>query len=261
MKPVTITPEMALELLTSNIQNRSVNQRRVDALAALIRDGKWIIDGNPIRIARSGRLLDGQHRLYAIIEAEVPVDSYLVTDLDEEAEFIIDTGKPRMFAEHLRRKGISSVSMVSAVTRLLMLYRQKYMETGRFWEFMPSLGALWEFYTENQEAITEGIRLARDVGRFVRLSPSVLNLGAIILAEVDADDCDYFYQQLSKRMPSSVPVQVLDRWASLRAVRSHSPSEQRMQLAVVIKAWNKYRDHDEPRQLAWRPGEPFPAPH
>ena len=63
----TITPPMAALLLGNNGANRKLNKRHVDFLSDQIKSGKWQKIGQTIVIAKDGTLMDGQHRLTAIV--------------------------------------------------------------------------------------------------------------------------------------------------------------------------------------------------
>lgn len=121
-KPTLITPTMAMDWLDTMITNRRLSQPLIDAIARDIKHGKWRVNGDPIRFDLKGRLIDGQHRLWAIVEANKPVQSYVVTDIHPSAMATIDTGKRRSFANHLEITGNHLYSScVAAMARLLWL--------------------------------------------------------------------------------------------------------------------------------------------
>lgn len=86
-----ITPEMAAELLELNQNNRPLSELHVKRIAAQIKAGKWQFNGDTIKIASSNDILDGQHRLWAVIEAKKPIKTVIVRNVDKEAFTTIDT--------------------------------------------------------------------------------------------------------------------------------------------------------------------------
>ena len=70
-KQQKITPELAREILKGNSKNRKIRQQRVDYLADEMKNGRWQISHQGICIATDGRVLDGQHRLLAVIQSGV----------------------------------------------------------------------------------------------------------------------------------------------------------------------------------------------
>jgi hypothetical protein len=70
----TISPKMAKEILDKNFSNRRVDKRRVNQYAKDMIEGLWKTNtGEALKITKSNRFVDGQHRLHAIIQANIPV--------------------------------------------------------------------------------------------------------------------------------------------------------------------------------------------
>jgi len=92
---VIITPEIAQQWLQRNPRNRAVNARWVDTLAKMMREGQFVPTPQPIIFDENGDLIDGQHRLLAVIKAGVPVRQWVVWGVPEGYRLYIDQGKPR----------------------------------------------------------------------------------------------------------------------------------------------------------------------
>lgn len=75
------------------------NNFLVAAMAEDMKAGRWIATHQGIAIGKSGRLLDGQHRLSAVIKAGVPVEMMVTFDIDESAIDAIDRGRKRSVAD------------------------------------------------------------------------------------------------------------------------------------------------------------------
>ena len=92
---VEVSPDAAAAALKFNIGNRSVRQRHVDRLADSIVSGEWQGDHpSPICFSKE-RLLDGQHRLLAIVKSKTTVLAHVRTGVRDELRRYIDTGKVR----------------------------------------------------------------------------------------------------------------------------------------------------------------------
>jgi hypothetical protein len=81
----SISPETAERYLTHNTRNRKVVAAHVDAIARDIRGGNWMMNAQPICFSRSGRLLNGQHRLSAVLQAGEAIEVPVMRGLPEEA--------------------------------------------------------------------------------------------------------------------------------------------------------------------------------
>ena len=68
-----ITPEKALSWLSNNPNNRPINEKLVNELCQKIRSKKWTEKGGAIEVFYTGRLINGQHRLTAIVRTGIPV--------------------------------------------------------------------------------------------------------------------------------------------------------------------------------------------
>ena len=72
-----VTPKLAATWLSDNLQSRPLDEERVAEYAERMRSGEWTerVKGiqRPIERLDTGRLLNGQHRLAAVVRAGVPV--------------------------------------------------------------------------------------------------------------------------------------------------------------------------------------------
>lgn len=92
-KEELVTPEQAAEWLAQrNTRNRPKNERAIIALAKDITEGRWITSHQGIAFGEDGSLLDGQHRLSAIVLSGVAVRVMVTRNLPLEARDIIDLG-------------------------------------------------------------------------------------------------------------------------------------------------------------------------
>lgn len=106
---MVISPEEAAHLLDCNTQNRPLNQTHVNRIARQIIDGKWKFNGDTIKISSNNDILDGQHRLWAIMEAKIPVETIVVKGIEADAFSTIDTlRKPRSGADILSLIGVTN---------------------------------------------------------------------------------------------------------------------------------------------------------
>lgn len=115
----TITPPMATLFLANNASNRKLNKQHVDFLADQMLTGKWQKNGQTIVIADDGTLMDGQHRLNAIIKADIPAELGLCTGVAKTAMPTIDNGKLRSTSDILTMNGWANAALVGSAINLL----------------------------------------------------------------------------------------------------------------------------------------------
>lgn len=127
----TITPEMANKLLEANASNRPISQPHVNRIADQIRKGQWKFNGDTIKVAEDNNILDGQHRLWAVIEAQRPIESIIVRGLKPDAFSTIDTiRRARSGADVLSLQGIKRYRGAhAAALTWLIRYKRGVLQT------------------------------------------------------------------------------------------------------------------------------------
>ncbi len=254
---VTITPQLAEKWLKKNTHNRGVVHSRVDQYAADMKRGEWRVNGETIKLAADGRVLDGQHRLLAVLEAEVAIQSLVITGLEDTAQETMDQGRGRSLADVFKLRGEKYSNPLATSARVLALYELYGQIVQPAYEAPPSIMQASRALERNPEL--------RDSVAFVYLlrkpwMPSS-HMGALhfLFATVDAEAANDFVTKLSTgaELHRAHPIYVL-REMLLKAHMDRTPIVQRTQLALLIKTWNAYMAGDEVTRLHWTPGGAHP---
>ena len=95
-----ISPEQAAKWLERNDNNRNVNVAKVKKMAKDMREGHWDTTHQGIAIASDGTLVDGQHRLLAIVESGVTVRMNVTFNAAKSQH--IDSGNIRSMANRVQ---------------------------------------------------------------------------------------------------------------------------------------------------------------
>lgn len=130
-----ISPELAARILESNYDgNRNVNARFVNTLAKDMESGRFVSqNGQTITITDGGTLLDGQHRLSAIVQSGVTLPFLVCIIPDDKAESAF-----RTMDSGVARKAAQFVNVPQA-NKVVALARVAYtIENGR----LPLSGTL-----------------------------------------------------------------------------------------------------------------------
>lgn len=119
----TIGPVKAqqyLDLMGRNRKKRGrLKQRFTDAMAA----GHWKLTGEAIKFNTRGELIDGQHRLEAIIESGKSVQILVCRNVPDEAFMELDTGGTRTPGDLLTVAGYDYTNGVaSAIRNITSIY-------------------------------------------------------------------------------------------------------------------------------------------
>ena len=94
-----ITPNDAAAMLQKNPNYRRINDKRVLSYALKMEQGFWQENGEPIQFDKSGNLLNGQHRLKAIIKSGKAQKMLVVRDVEAN---VFDVGKTRTWSDYTR---------------------------------------------------------------------------------------------------------------------------------------------------------------
>jgi hypothetical protein len=100
-----ITPAIAGKMLNRNTENRALRDGRVEMYTRDMLAGAWTACTAPIVIRDDGAIADGQHRLFAIVEADTPQYFTVMRGVRKEDCLNIDTGLSRSLLDNSRISG------------------------------------------------------------------------------------------------------------------------------------------------------------
>jgi hypothetical protein len=119
-----VSPAMAKKLLAANQRNRNLAARRVATLAGAMTRGEWTLNGESIKVAANGDLIDGQHRLAAIMASGKTLSMVVVRGLPNEVQGTVDIGAARTVGDMLRLRGEKDYYVLGAALRRLWMYSE-----------------------------------------------------------------------------------------------------------------------------------------
>lgn len=110
----TITPEKAQEYLNKSGGNRNISKVVVDSYAITMKEGKWLLNGEAIVFDIDDILLNGHHRLHAIIKAGVPIQTFVTRGVEHDSYTTFDCGRHRTVGQLIGMQGIANYNTVAA---------------------------------------------------------------------------------------------------------------------------------------------------
>lgn len=236
-----ITPAMADEMLTYNDRNRPVSQARVKNYADQIARGAWHYTRVPIIFSK--RLIDGQHRLHAVVLAGKAIDADVAFGAPDNSFYFIDVGHTRTAGDIFAINGVENATMAAAATRFLMAYAAgttsgDHASGGN--GAKPSLEQVYQAYLsfeDLQESLKAGRWFAQD-----RLPcPSIAAAAHYLCAQKSRKAADEYFEMVasgvgltSRREPAYKVRQFLVREDAGRLTN-------RDVAAALISGWNAIR--------------------
>lgn len=112
-----VTPEVAKKYLENNSVNRTLRQSNVKQMCELLTNGSFMLTHQGIAFSKEGLLLDGQHRLNAIVKTGISAKMMVSRGYDKETYIAIDGGASRSIVDRtdLNRK-------TAEITRFFLEY-------------------------------------------------------------------------------------------------------------------------------------------
>ena len=114
---ILLTPDMAKRLLDNNYPlNRALSIPVVLKYADDIKNNRWNEEvsniDQPLATDQKGRLIQGQHRCHAVIEAGKAISTYIVRDVPESYYEFLDGGFARSAATYIQTKNANRVAAI-----------------------------------------------------------------------------------------------------------------------------------------------------
>ncbi len=153
MKTIVFDKDIAEAVLAYNTGNRRLNKRKLQQLVGQMQRGEFINTGEPIIISKEGILNDGQHRLRAIIDADVEVDLDVRFGISRDAFRVTDTGASRTPGDVLTIMGAHAGGQVSSTVRLLLLYERGLPESIREFVSHQEIAAAYERWGDLEDVV------------------------------------------------------------------------------------------------------------
>jgi hypothetical protein len=196
---VEVTPEMAQQWLDTRFDNERT-LREGTRVAAMVRDmqaDRWYFTGDPIRFDyETGRLIDGQHRLTAVVQSSCS-QLFAIINLPMEARSVIDTGSARTLGDLLLFGGhVKGRNLAAIIRRVLTYFNGRGTEGG---DYYPTVTESTEFLSKNKDALVRAVEVAQKSyqgGRRLPMSPAILGATYFLCAEKDQDLADSFFDKL-----------------------------------------------------------------
>lgn len=255
---VVVTPELAAMMLEKNTHNRVITRSHVEQLAAQMSAETFRDTPQPISFDRNGRLLDGQHRLMAIIESGADVKLRVFFGEDPDIFSVMDTGRKRTAGDTLSIIGVENASNMAALIRCeLAISRGVLSRTGGF--PISTQDVLTTMSSPEFAFAQDAVRLQKSLVRSAGVLKTNAGFGVAMLRILRVNDQQIvrlFVEKITHGLNISSPS---DPVARLRS-RMMTPITNTVETAAItIKVWNAEVRQASIGVLRWAPPEKFPT--
>jgi hypothetical protein len=237
---IVVGPTEARRWLATNVRNRHLRKAQVTAYARDMAAGRWKFTGESIKFDRDGHLLDGQHRLAAIVQSGVSITMPVMRGLDPDVQHNMDAGIRRKGGDALALDGHKYANTLAAAARLAILWNSGRLSTTDKGSSATTAEQV-AFVNANPDLI-RAVELAATVQKQLDCPQSVVACAWWALARIDVFQANEFFMDLANMQFSDTNdprVALLRRLQTARRNRERIP--QVAHLALVIRAWNAVR--------------------
>ncbi|WP_392754722.1 hypothetical protein [Streptomyces sp. LN590] len=262
MEVLSVSPELAAQWLTLNTNNRPLSKNTVQQLAAQIQRGEWQLTHQGIAFDEDEVLIDGQHRLAAIVKAGTTVPLTVTHGVPRTAFTVMDTGRKRTGRDALALVGEANATHLAAALRGLHLYLQtpnSAWSGGSSVTSNDQLLVVLEKHPGIREALHHGIAL----NRACRLTVTAATIGWYVTTETRPDIDQSAWREgvvTGALLKSGDPRLTLrNTMLSLAAGRTHRRrDDSREHLLYYLKSWNAWVEGRSMKLLRRSPNETMP---
>lgn len=252
-KVVSISPKQAQEWLSRNDINRPPKESLILYLSKQMDKGLWRLNGETIIISKSGRLLDGQHRLHAVIKSGKTIKSNVCFDVSEDTFDSIDTGRQRSGGDVLSIRGIDNSIRKSSIIRAILLYKRGNMRAFG-WQLGSGVSKkvkdstsisnhdILEYMEKNSQSIEEIYQFSVTLWQKVKIiSLTQLAIFYYLFSQLDKDKAQNFLNKLilGENISHGDIIGICRR-----RIENNSHSVKKLPpitiTAYIIKTWNAY---------------------
>lgn len=247
---------MAEGWLKKNPNNRSINEKIVREYTTEMLQGAWKANGDAIKFDFNGNLLDGQHRLTALVLSKTTHELLVVTDLEPEVFDTLDVGIRRSAANTLEVKKVPNFNRVASALMVISMYDRGISSRVRDQVKPTKILGVLDKYPDVVQAIAE-----------------IGSTKSILITRSLFDGLYYILRRRDKRMAyeymialrDGTGIESLSAWHQLRErlIRNYTAMQKMDEpqiMALVIKGWNYARQGRDTTKLVWTPSkEAFPV--
>lgn len=259
-----LTADDAKLMLMDNPVNRRLSQPAIKRFAREMLEDRWGNNPQPIMISPTGRLIDGQHRLHALILADeqhpgIAVTMTVVRDVPETVFDVVDQGQPRSAAQTLATiHGIPNSTTIAAAAQLVIRYERFPNQIWAPGNASPKSEVI-VFVLKFQDELA----LLDHTHRYRQARLVAATAQALQWLIIRHSRCSEKWEDFIEGVTEGAGLSVGDPRLTLRnriAGTSESWGNGQGRLGIYIKAWNGFAEDREVKLLRFSRGElPMPV--
>jgi hypothetical protein len=257
---MVIDKEIAETMLLLNTKNRKITDENLTFLKKQMLDNAWVFNAQTISISNENTLLDGQHRLTAVVKTLKEIVSNVSFGVNQNTFSTIDTGRLRYAKDTLFLNGYKSVNHLAAIINYVYRYNENIISKSGHLSTKLTNEKVLEFAKKHSIDYWNG--LIKQAMIYYKSNGCLMGLGGAEIASFlylikDAEQTkidnfcrllflglerkeDTFITFLAKKLSDAKK----DKLSSI-----HFP----IKMAYLYKAWNMFLDNSKDKQIRYNP--------
>ncbi len=252
IKEQLITPAIAKKYLEKNTNNRKVKENVVRKYALDMTEGRWVANtAEMIKISKTDQILDGQHRLLAVVKSNTATMFHIARNLEDKVFSVLDTGVARNASDSFVVQGIKNGSQIPSI--ISTHHNLTYGSPGNLKQKALTNKQLIERYFEKPDMYQEVIKNSFvSYSAFMKVLP-LSHIGGFYLFfnDINHSKSIEFMSQLcsgvdikNNTINALRNILIKDRLAAKKMSLVHK-------FALIIKTWNAFRKNETPKKLTF----------
>lgn len=248
-----ITPQRARDLIATMPSMPRTDERAVKYYQSIIENNGWVENGNPIILGENDMLIDGYHRLLAVIRADKSIRSMVARGARPDTIHTIDQHRRRTFTGVLESRGVVNAGDVHrALTKLIRYENGLLIKT----DYMPGWSRLDMVFDKNQDII-EASAISQTVSQACTLPPKMRTafIFMALKAGLRQPVMNFLRSMTDDSLPATNPARMLQfNIQSIVENTSVSRADPDVALALAILAFNDFVAGKQAGSIyAWKP--------
>jgi hypothetical protein len=248
-RTVQVTPQLAAQWLKTNADNRKPSEAWIKKLARDMANNDFPNVGESIKFDTEGHLVDGQHRLHAVVRSKKTIEFLVVEGVAREHRYRMDKGRPRKVSDELTmRYRIPSSQMAVAAVRIILMWEIEVIKSETF---KPTDSEIIDFTVKNADLVNQAVRYGMALRSEIGALPSPTAALWYLTYQIDAAEALSFWDLLK----SGEGLHKGDPELTLRAAIGRlqvkgGEKNPKSFMAMLAKAWNARREGKKMLALA-----------
>lgn len=239
-----ISPQMAKAFLEKNTHNRPIRPNAIVQYARDMANGRWVCNGETIIIHKDGTIVDGQHRLMAIIRAGVTVRILVVMNAPDGSFETNGRGRPRTNGDIITLKFNEKKdgNLLAAAAAMLWRYVRGFpvrsAATSAQLSTSTEVIEIVQAHPGIRECIRDGRRLY-SVLRSISVTPSVATFFSYVAKTANPEMFEKFIEQIvgGQNLQAGDPTFAL-RDTAIRRSGDREKLKADIGFGMLVKTWN-----------------------